>query len=181
MGPAVHALDTWGMERIHCDCGQKPRAECVTFSFSHTADIHWLAPSPQHVCYSPQVWEQESLDRTKPGKRKENSQICTSLKSSCETHLIRLVFVPSCRQTPSWQKDETGRARTCSSGVCDNLSCSSDFWRRCDPICEVSEHTAPHLDLQQYRCLQEVNTGLLFKNNALLRFSKQHRNWYFIT
>lgn len=74
------------------------------------------------------------------------------------THFIWFVFLPSCRQTPSSQKDETGRARTCSSGVCDNLFCSSDFWRRYDPICEVSEHIAPHLDLQQYRCLRELNT-----------------------
>lgn len=78
MGPAVHALDTSETERNFLNCAQI-RAECVTYSCLHTADIRWWAPSLQHVCYSPRVWEQESLDHTMP--EKEKNQICTSLKS----------------------------------------------------------------------------------------------------
>lgn len=77
-------------------------------------------------------------------------------------YILWFVPLPSCRQTPSWQKGERGRARTCSSCVCGNLSCSSGSWRRYDPICEASEHTAPQLDLLQYRYLQEVNTKKCF-------------------
>lgn len=72
--------------------------------------------------------------------------------------LSDFVTLPSCRQTPSWLRGERGKARTCSSCVCGNPSCSSGSWRTYDPIGEASAHTAPRLDLPQYICLQEANT-----------------------
>lgn len=183
MDPAVHAPDTWRIEatptkyiwnqgfleviivivNVECDSGRK-----VSF---HTVGIHWWAPWLQRVCYSQQVWELGNLDRTAPEnirrwhiRRTGTEWLSSALFKYCwwiflnYIDLLSCFLLPSCMQTPSWQKGERGRAKTCFFCVCGNLFYSSGFWRRCDPVCEASVHTAPHLDWLQYRYLKEVDT-----------------------
>lgn len=76
-GPAAHVPDT--CRRNTKEMRRKamttvlPRAE----ESSRTEETHWWAPSPQHACYSPQVWEQGSLGHKAPGiKENMNSALC---------------------------------------------------------------------------------------------------------